>query len=172
MTNKAIDVVWLLRKHMPEVIDIEGQSVEFPWSEEEFVRCLRGRNCIGKVVVLDEQVVGFMIYELHETRLQVLNFGVHTDFRRRGVGRELFRKLALKLSHDRRTRILLEIRETALDAQIFLRSIGFRAVSVLWGHFKDSGEDAYVMLMGISPAEGASPKHCEAALPGIEARST
>ena len=35
-----------------------GNSFEFPWSEEDFIRCLRQRNCIGMVAEHDEQVVG------------------------------------------------------------------------------------------------------------------
>ena len=57
----------MIRRDMPEVIPIETASFEFPWSEDDFVRCLRQRNCIGMVAEMDDQVVGFMIYELHKT---------------------------------------------------------------------------------------------------------
>ena len=33
--------------------------------------------------------------------------------------------------HERRNRIMLEVRETNLEAQLFFKSIGFRAISVL-----------------------------------------
>ena len=64
---------WMIRRDMPEVLAIENLSFEFPWSEEDFIRCLRQRNCIGMVSEHEEQVVGFMIYELHRNRLHVLN---------------------------------------------------------------------------------------------------
>ncbi len=54
-------------------------------------------------------------------------------------------KLVSKLSHQRRTRILLEVRETNLAAQLFFRKAGFRAVSVLRSFYDDTPEDAYVM---------------------------
>jgi len=72
----GVHIRWMIRKDMPEVLEIENSSFEFPWSEDDFIRCLRQRNCIGMVAEHGERVVGFMIYELHKTRLHVLNFAV------------------------------------------------------------------------------------------------
>jgi ribosomal-protein-alanine N-acetyltransferase len=135
----------MIRRDMPEVLAIESESFEFPWYEEDFIRCLRMRNCIGMVAEHGERVVGFMIYELHKTRLHILNFAVSGTFRSRGVGRQMAEKLVSKLSSQRRTNITLEVRETNLTAQLFFREVGFRAVSVLRDYYEDSPEDAYVM---------------------------
>ena len=54
-------------------------------------------------------------------------------------------KLIGKLSQQRRSRILLEVRETNLAAQLFFRANGFKAVSVLREFYDDTPEDAYVM---------------------------
>jgi [ribosomal protein S18]-alanine N-acetyltransferase len=141
----CVHIRWMIRRDMPEVLAIENRSFEFPWSDEDFIRCLRQRNCIGMVAEYDERVVGFMIYELHKNRLHVLNFAVRPEFRRRGVGTAMMRKLIGKLSEQRRNRILLEIRETNLDAQLFFRDRNFRAISVLRAFYEDSPEDAYLM---------------------------
>jgi [ribosomal protein S18]-alanine N-acetyltransferase len=117
----CVHIRWMIRRDMPEVLAIENRSFEFPWSEDDFIRCLRQRNCIGMVAEYDERVVGFMIYELHKNRLHILNFAVRPEFRRQGIGRSMIRKLVGKLSQQRRNRIMLEIRETNLDAQLFFR---------------------------------------------------
>ncbi len=140
-----VHIRWMIRRDMPEVLAIEAESFEFPWLEEDFIRCLRQRNCIGMVAEHDEQVVGFMIYELGKTRIQVLNFATAAGFRRRGVGSQMVAKLIGKLSAQRRTRITLEVRETNLPAQLFFRANGFRAVSVLRNYYEDTPEDAYLM---------------------------
>ena len=140
-----VHIRWMIRRDMPEVLEIEKSSFEFPWSEEDFIRCLRQRNCIGMVAEYDESVVGFMIYELHKNQLHVLNFAVRPDFRRRGVGSQMVNKLVGKLSQQRRNRVVLEIRETNLAAQLFFRNSDFRAVSVLRDYYDDTTEDAYVM---------------------------
>ena len=148
-----IHIRWMIRRDMPEVLDIERSAFEFPWFEEEFIRCLRQRNCIGMVAEHAERVVGFMIYELHKTRLHILNFAVAADLRRRGVGRQMIDKLVGKLSSQRRTRITLEVRETNVAAQLFFREAGFRATSVLHDFYDDSPEDAYLMQFFCEPAE-------------------
>jgi len=136
---------WMIRRDMPEVLAIESDSFEFPWCENDFLRCLRQRNCIGMVAERDNKVVGFMIYELHKSRLHILNFAVSSRYRRHGVGTQMISKLVGKLSTERRNRILLEVRETNLAAQLFFRSSGFRAVSVLRQFYEDTPEDAYLM---------------------------
>jgi [ribosomal protein S18]-alanine N-acetyltransferase len=140
-----VHIRWMIRRDMAEVLEIEQAAFEFPWSEDDFIRCLRQRNCIGMVADHDEQVAGFMIYELHKTRLHILNFAVAASHRRQGIGTQMIEKLSAKLSTQRRSRILLEVRETNLSAQIFFRSHGFRAVSVLRDFYEDTTEDAYLM---------------------------
>ena len=146
-----VHIRWMIRRDMPEVLDIEADGFEFPWSEEDFIRCLRQRNCIGMVAECEERVVGFMIYELHRTRLHVLNFAVAKAARRRGIGTQMVEKLGGKLAPQRRTRILLEVRETNLAAQLFFRRQGYRAVSVLQDFYEDTTEDAYLMQYRYKP---------------------
>jgi len=150
-----VHIRWMIRRDMPEVLDIEDESFEFPWLEEDFIRCLRQRNCIGMVAEYEDRVVGFMIYELHKTRIHVLNFAVAADYRRRGVGSQMVAKLIAKLSSQRRCRIVLEVRETNLPAQLFFRENGFRAVSVLRAYYEDTPEDAYLMQYRYRPEKPA-----------------
>ncbi|MCA9234992.1 MAG: ribosomal protein S18-alanine N-acetyltransferase [Planctomycetales bacterium] len=147
-----VHIRWMIRRDMEEVLSIEQHSFEFPWFEEDFIRCLRQRNCIGMVAEHGERVVGFMIYELHKTRLHILNFAVAPEFRCRAVGRQMVDKLVSKLSSQRRTRITLEVRETNLPAQLFFKQLGFRATMVLRSFYEDSPEDAYMMQFRHVPA--------------------
>jgi ribosomal-protein-alanine N-acetyltransferase len=140
-----VHIRWMIRRDMPEVLAIEHASFEFPWCEEEFLRVLRQRNCIGMVAEYGERVVGFMIYELHKNKLEVLDFASHPEFRRMGVGRQMIAKLVSKLSSHRRTKIALFVRETNLGGQFFYRIQGFRAMEVVREHYPDTGEDAYLM---------------------------
>ena len=140
-----VHIRWMIRRDMPEVLQTEQESFEFAWTEEDFLRCLRQRNCIGMVAEQGEKVVGFMIYELHKAKLHILNFAVHPSLPPHGVGAQMVGKLISKLSSHRRTRITLEVRETNLTAQLFFRHEGFKAVKVLRSFYEDSGEDAYLL---------------------------
>lgn len=144
-TEVRVHIRWMIRRDMAEVLDIEREGFEFAWTDEDFVRCLRQRNCIGMVAEHDGRVAGFMIYELHRTRVHVVNFAVAREYQRSRVGSQMVAKLIAKLSSQRRSRIVLEIRETNLGAQLFFRENGFRAISVLHSYYADTPEDAYRM---------------------------
>ncbi len=142
---QKVQIRWLIRRDMANVLAIENNSFEHPWSEEDFLTCLRQRNCIGMVAEHDQQIVGFMIYELHKTNLRVLNFAVDQDNRRNRVGYQMVQRLIDKLSQQRRKEIVLETRESNLEAQLFFQKQGFRAVSVMRNHYEDTEEDAYIL---------------------------
>ena len=141
----GVQIRWMIRRDMVEVLRIERESFEFNWTEEDFLACLRQRNCIGMVAEYENRVVGFMIYELHKASLHILNFAVAPGSRRNGIGGQMVEKLVNKLSQQRRQEIVLEVRETNLAAQLFFQSQNFRAVNVVRNHYTDSSEDAYVM---------------------------
>lgn len=124
---------WMIRRDMSEVQRIETACFEHPWTDEDFLRCLKQRNCIGMVAEIGDSIGGFMIYELHKNRLHILDFAVQPAFQRQGIGQQMVSKLLGKLSSHRRTKITLEIRESNLAAQLFSGS-------------KDSGQRASCML--------------------------
>ena len=140
-----VHIRWMIRRDMAEILAVEADSFEFPWLKEDFIRCLRQRNCIGMVAEHDDRVVGFMIYELYKTRIRLLNFAVSADSRRCQVGSQMVSKLVAKLSAQHRTRIALEVSETNLAGQLFFSSQGFRCVAVHRRFFEDTDEDAYSM---------------------------
>lgn len=127
------------------VLAIEGESFEHAWKESDFIRCLRNRNCIGMVAEKGELVVGYMIYELHQNRLHLLNIATNKRFRGQGIATAMVDKLKGKLSQERRNRIMLEICERNLAGQVYFRGQGFKAISVLRDFYEDSTEDAYLM---------------------------
>ncbi len=160
-TQVRVHIRWMIRRDMPEVLAIEHAGFEFPWCEEDFLRVLRQRNCIGMVAELGERVVGFMIYELHKSKLNILDFAVHPEYRRQGVAAQMVDKLVGKLSSHRRTRIVLHVRETNLAAQVFFRTQGFKATEVVREHFGDTSEDAYLLnyLFDESAVEESVPSN-------------
>lgn len=166
-----VQIRWLIRRDMQEVLEIEKACFEFVWTEEDFLCCLRQRNCIGMVSESDHNIVGFIIYELHKKQLKIMNLAVHPTYRRRGVGAEMVRRLQEKIRQQRRTEILLEVRESNLAAQLFFQSQGFVAINILTKHFvtkwyptfeesSETAEDAYVMRYEI-PLDDLLPENRE-----------
>jgi len=151
-----VHIRWMIRRDMPDVLAIESAQKSFPWSEDEFLKVLRRRNCIGMVAEADDRVVGYIIYELNKYKLSIVNFAVHPDFQRRGVATQMTAKLVGKLSTQRRTKILTTVRESNLNVQLFLRSIGFKAIEIIRELFDDTGEDGYIMVYSHDEANAIS----------------
>ena len=140
-----VHIRWMIKRDMPEVLQIENNCFEFPWTEEDFLRCLRQRNHIGMVSESKSRIVGFMIYELQRTKLHVVNFAVQKALRRHGIGSQMVSRLISKLQSRRKTGITLKVRETNVGAQKFFYENGFRAIEILHDFFDDITEDAYLM---------------------------
>lgn len=149
---------WMIRRDMPEVLEIEQLSFEFPWSENDFTQCLKQRNCIGVIaeaspnplgdghlVQQSDAILGFMLYELLKDRLHVLNFAVHPSCQHRGIGSAMVAKLVGKLSPNHRKRVMLEVRESNLDALLFWKAQGFRAITLKRNFYRDTEESAVLM---------------------------
>jgi ribosomal-protein-alanine N-acetyltransferase len=145
--TQALDVQvrWLIRRDMPEVLRIERECFEFPLGEEDFMVLIRQRNCIAMVAEHDQQIVGHMVYQLQKTRLQLVTLAVGPQWQRLGVGRQMVGKLIGGLSHERRDQLWTEVRERNLDAQLFFRAQGFRAVCIARGEYLETDEDCYLM---------------------------
>lgn len=128
---------------LPDILTIEQLSSPAPWSKRDFDRCIRRRNISTLVVLANTRVVGFVILEKFKEFFQILNFAIHPDFRRRSIGTKLVGYLIDKLGSIKLDRICIELRESNLDAQLFLQKCKFRATEVMRGYYQDTGEDCY-----------------------------
>ncbi len=139
----AVQLRWLLRRDMADVLAIERVSSAYPWCEEKLTHALRQRHTIGIAAEVGERVVGFMIYELYPQRIDLLEIAVDPAHRRQGIGGQLIAKLVRKLTSQHWSRLVVDVRESNLAGQLFLRSRGFRAEGIVRECFRDSGEDGY-----------------------------
>lgn len=116
------------------------------WTEDDLRQCLRKRDRIGMVGEIDDKVVSFMAYRLLENRIKVLRFAVYYDWRRQGCGSAMIEKLKQKLSSQKRSEIIIPIRESNLQGQLFLKYHQFRARKIKRSYYEDTGEDAYLFV--------------------------
>lgn len=136
---------WMIRRDMPTVLDIEKRSFTYPNSEEDFLRELRNSKCIGTVITISEEVVGYMVYELLKEKLRLLKLAVDPEHRRKGLASLMINKLKSKLSAHRRTSIILDVPDYNLEAQLFFKSQNFFATRVLKKADENTDGDMYHM---------------------------
>lgn len=127
LDTTTVNVRWMIAKDLESTVSIDGATSDSPWSEEEFRTCLRQRNCIGMVAEQDEDILGYIVYELHKNRLVVVRMGFLPESMLNGVGEAMIEKLIGKLSHDKRRVLQVNINERDLATQLFLRDMGFIA---------------------------------------------
>lgn len=146
MEATQIHTRWMIRRDMPEVMDIEERSFPHPWSEKEFIDALRVRNNIGMVVELEDEVVGYMVYGLHKTHLDLINLAVRPDLRRTGIGTEMIDVLKKEIrGHQTRRWLMSTVWERNLEAQLFLKSQGWLAkLPIVKDAFEEGEGDAYL----------------------------
>ena len=140
-----IHIRWIIRRDLEDVIEIEKDSFGSPWREDDFINCLQQRNIIGMVAEHDELIVGYMVYELNEDCIRLLNFAVNPQDRRGFVGGQMLNKLKGKLTPERRSEIVTEVSESNIPALMFFKSQGMIATDVMRGFYEESDDDAIAM---------------------------
>jgi ribosomal-protein-alanine N-acetyltransferase len=128
------------------VHEIERLSFRTPWPAYAFEQELRGNRLARYVVArAGDHVVGFagiwqMVDDAHVT-----TFGVHPDWRRQGIGRQLLLNVAeLSVAMGAR-RLTLEVRASNEAAQALYHAFGFEIAGRRPRYYTDDGEDALVM---------------------------
>ena len=107
---------------------------------------LRGNRLARYVVArAGERVVGFAGIWLMVDEAHITTFGVHPDWRRQGIGRQLLLNLVDLGDALRARRLTLEVRVSNDAAQALYRSFGFDVVGRRPHYYTDDGEDALVM---------------------------
>jgi ribosomal-protein-alanine N-acetyltransferase len=131
---------------VPAVHRIEQLSFTTPWPAHAFEQELRGNRLARYIVArAGDTVVGFAGVWLMVDDAHVTTFGVHPDWRRQGIGRQLLLNLVeLSMTLGAR-RMTLEVRVGNTAAQGLYRAFGFEIAGRRPRYYSDDGEDALVM---------------------------
>ena len=128
------------------VHEIERLSFSTPWPAYAFEQELRGNRLARYVVArASERVVGFAGLWLMVDEAHITTFGVHPDWRRQGIGRQLLLNVAELSAAIGARRMTLEVRESNVVAQVLYAAFGFDVVGRRRAYYTDDGEDALVM---------------------------
>lgn len=141
----------LVEALLPEVMLIENEVYEYPWSEGIFRDCLRAGYCC-RVMRDADRVVAYAVMSVAAGESHLLNVCVSPTHRRRGLARLMVDHL-LELAQRQRAQIMfLEVRPSNKAALRLYRNIGFAEVGVRGGYYPaGSGrEDALVMARALA----------------------
>ncbi len=143
MTTRTLatpDMRWMIRRDLTAVIGIDAAQFADPLSEQDFIDLLRVSSNIGMVIEYGGDVVGYVLYELHATRLNILRLAICPLFMRMSMGTLVIERLKAKLTNSHRRKWLeCLVPDDNLPAHLFLRANGFVAVSTV----RKEGQDYY-----------------------------
>lgn len=100
-----------------------------PRDFDELRAILSVENQVSLAAVAGGAVVGFGAYEIMDgRRMEVVSCVVHPDRRRRGFGSEILRAILGRAGNANCVTVGANVPERFLDGQLFLKSLGFRAI--------------------------------------------
>lgn len=131
---------------------IDRLAFESRWEVGDFKRFLVQPKSIGFVAERDDRVVGYALVNSFDSRLQLVRIAVHPRHWDTGVGQSLLRLLKSGLRREGRTRILADVSDRNLPAQMFLKACGFRAIAAVESFFA-ADEGAIKMEFRLMPRD-------------------
>lgn len=130
------------------VYSLEVESYQFPWTKEILRDCIL-YNYDSYSVFFGDKLVGYIIARISLPETHILNLTVDSSFRKNGIGTSLVNLIIdyarLRNSED----IILEVRESNLEAQSLYKKLLFKKIGIREGYYKcsDGREDALVFRL-------------------------
>ena len=139
---------------LDQVVAIELEAYEFPWTLGIFRDCLRaGYNCW--VLAQSVEVIGYGVLTVAAREAHILNVCVAKDQQSHGHGRHLMQRLVDLARWHRAERVFLEVRPSNKRAIALYHNLGFNEIGKRPNYYpaKRGREDAIVMAMELLPPD-------------------
>ena len=135
---------------LQQVMKIENECFDNPWSETDFTLALKQPKSYEHVYVArrENTVVGYIVFTVLHEEAQILNLAVPAAYRRQGIGRYLLASALETIRASDGHEVFLEVAVNNLPAQYLYRQFGFRICGIrknYYGRYKD----AYVLRKGV-----------------------
>jgi [ribosomal protein S18]-alanine N-acetyltransferase len=132
---RDVDAILAIQSECPEIAQ---------WTAGDYARVTRG-EMVGWIALDDEGVKGFLVAREVAGDLEILNFAVRSDARRRGTGTELLRQSFAWGKSFGAASALLEVRAANLAALRFYQRHGFEVVGRRKHYYLAPVDDALVL---------------------------
>ncbi len=122
------------------------------WSQTDYQNEPNRRDSIFLVAETANGCVGFLVARITGSivvEADLLNMGVLNDYRKHGIGRELFEQFVNELSKAGGRAVWLEVRRSNDDAIRFYREKKFQIIQARKNFYSNPTEDALVMKLEI-----------------------
>ena len=141
-----VEYDYFREKDIDTVLDIERESNPFPWTIKNFQDCIE-KGYYSLVLKEDKKVIGFAILSVSTEESHLLNIGLTSSKRGRGLGRELLEKMIMAANVMGSKKIFLEVRISNVIAIDLYKASGFKEIGLRKKYYrlKEGREDAILM---------------------------
>jgi len=141
-----INYDYLEEKDIAKVLAIEEESNPVPWTIKNFKDCIE-KGYYSLVLKENNKVIGFAILSVSTEESHLLNIGLTSLKRGRGLGRELLEKMIMAAEVMGSKKIFLEVRISNIIAIDLYKASGFKEVGLRKKYYrlKEGREDAILM---------------------------
>jgi ribosomal-protein-alanine N-acetyltransferase len=139
-------------KDVPQVMEIEEEAQEYPWTDRIFIDCLK-LGYQGYLIreINTNKVVCFSFFSFAADECHLLNIATAREFQRRGLAKELL-KYCLDFYKQKQIKYCyLEVRESNIIAQQMYGEFGFKISGIRKDYYQavDGRESAFVMSLEV-----------------------
>ena len=139
-----------------QVMKVENEVYEFPWSEGIFSDCIRvGYYCW--IALQQQTVVGHAVISIVADESHMLNLSIARSHQRKGYGRQFIEFLVNEARAQQAQTMLLEVRPSNTAAINCYNGAGFNEIGCRKDYYPahNGREDALLLARHISPASEA-----------------
>lgn len=135
-------------KDIPSILEIENVSFKNPWRASTFSGEIVNTGVSYPYVIVHrvfERVIGYIIYWKIQEEVQISNFAIHPDFRRKGIGEAVMRSVIKTIQRDGGEYVFLEVRPSNQAARSLYKKLGFDVLGTRKDYYQTPVEDALIM---------------------------
>lgn len=133
-----------------KVAELERKIFSVPWSEKSFRDSFAAQDTIYLVEVSDGEIAGYCGIWISFDTADLCNMAVAHPYRRKGIAKRLLQEVFSLAKKRQVERILLEVRESNLNAIALYQKSGFQQIGIRKGYYHVPEEDAVLMECRLS----------------------
>ena len=136
--------------HVTDVYSIETESYKYPWSEKIFIDCVNN-NYLCRVLLVDDQIIGYIISSIVQDECHIMNLCIKVDFRKFGYARHVLNELHTEIKVLGCKMVFLECRPSNEAALSLYNSEGYNEIGIRKNYYptEKGHEDALMLVKNV-----------------------
>lgn len=129
--------------NISSILDVDKDSFSKEWKEEDYRKLNENYSLTIYIFEEGNNILGFAVFMDSFDVIELVRIGVLKEYRNKGIAYKIIEEAIRGISKN----IILEVREKNEPAINLYKKIGFKEISKRKSYYKDTGEDAIIMLM-------------------------